>query len=152
MNKNSFSDFCLGVFFTLLGIVVLVLGLRMPSSQRGIGPGVYPTFIAIIMIICGAVVAIENAMHGLEIPSFVIKNKPGMLRMLALLLATFLYLYLLDIVGFLLLSPFYMFFVMWLYGQRRWKSSILISILTTVILYGVFVKLFRIFLPTGILS
>lgn len=61
-----------------------------------------------------------------------------------------LYLALFSTVGFVILTPLFLFALMYILGTRSWKVLLSVSILTTIILYFFFVIWLGIPLPQGI--
>lgn len=147
-NENKFSDLCLGLGFVILGAVVFILAGKLQNVARGLGPSGYPQVVAIMMIILGSTLALGNLIGGFPKPDFSIENPKGWLKILILLVVTFVYVWLLRSLGFLLLTPFYMGFLLVLFNHRDYKKVVAISLLTTIVLYLLFVKVFMIFLPS----
>jgi putative tricarboxylic transport membrane protein len=77
------------------------------------------------------------------------KKEIGVLLIVALFI--FLYIFLLEILGFVIVTMLFIFFCSKFLGYERIKSNIAVSILFPVIMYGVFVYLLQISLPQGIL-
>lgn len=146
--ENKFSNVCLGLGFVILGAGVFFMAGQLQLVKRGIGPGGYPRVVAVMMMILGAILTIDNVIGGFPKPEFSIENPRGWLKAGVLIVGTLLYIWLLRKLGFLLLSPFFMAFVLVLFGHKEWKRVVGISVLTTVILYLLFVKVFMIFLPS----
>lgn len=147
-NENKFSNVCLGLGFVILGAVVYFMAGQLQLTTRGIGPGGYPRVIAAMMIILGAILAIENVVGGFPKPEFSMENPRGWLRTALLIIGTLIYISLLRKLGFLLLTPFLMGYALVLFGHKEWKRVVGISVLTTVVIYLLFVKVFMIFLPS----
>ncbi|NCC65179.1 MAG: hypothetical protein EOM15_11045, partial [Spirochaetia bacterium] len=95
-----------------------------------------------MMIILGSSLALGNLIGGFPKPDFSIENPKGWLKILILLVVTFVYIWLLRSLGFLLLTPFYMGFLLKLFNHRDYKRIVAISLLTTIVLYLLFVKVF----------
>jgi len=76
----------------------------------------------------------------------------GYLRVLYSVIACIIYGYLLDPVGYLVLTPFFIAAVMLIYGERRKKEIAFMSFGFTVVLYAVFALGLKVLLPHGILS
>ncbi len=146
--ENKFSNVCLGLGFVILGAVVLSLAGQLQVVKRGIGPGGYPRVVAVMMIILGGVLVLENVIGGFPKPVFALENARGWLKTLTLIVGTLVYISLMRKLGFLLLTPFYMGFTLVMFGHKDWKRVVVISVSTTVIVYLLFVKVFMIFLPS----
>jgi len=147
-NENKFSNVCLGLGFVILGTAVFFMAGQLQVVKRGIGPGGYPRVVAIMMVLLGITLAVENMIGEFPKPDYSVENARGWLKTLVLIVGTLVYIWLMRILGFLLLTPFYMGFTLVLFSHRDWKKVVGISVLTTVVLYVLFVKVFMIFLPS----
>jgi hypothetical protein len=67
------------------------------------------------------------------------------------MLSTFLYLILMNYVGFIIMTIVYMPFLMWVLGTKSKKTLIILPIVFTVLLYILFNNLLGIPMPQGIL-
>lgn len=147
--ENKFSNVCLGLGFVILGTAVFFMAGQLQVVKRGIGPGGYPQVVAVMMVILGSVLTLENVIGGFPKPVFELENVKGWLKTLILIVGTLGYIWLLRKLGFLLLTPFFMAFSLILFGHRDWKRVAIIAVSTTAIVYLLFVKVFMIFLPSG---
>ena len=85
--------------------------------------------------------------HGVPKPQFKLEKKPTMLFLAAVALCV-LYVILVPTVGFMLLTPFLIFGMMLLFGNRNYLMCVIVSVVTTVLVWLLFTKVFMIFLPT----
>ena len=148
MKKKPFSELVIGVAFILLGICVVILAGSLNKVKLGIGPGGFPTFIAILMILLGAGQTIATLRAGFEAPAFTADRRQTLLFLCAVALAV-LYVLLVPVAGFLLATPVLVFCMMMLYGNRKYLLCAAISILSTVAVWLLFTRVFLIFLPAG---
>jgi hypothetical protein len=63
------ADLATGVVIALLGLAVLIVSLGMPSlADRGVNPltapGIFPTVIGAVLVLCGALLAIRSLAAG----------------------------------------------------------------------------------------
>ena len=70
-------------------------------------------------------------------------------RLLLTIAVTIAYIYLLDVLGFIILTPMISIWYMYALGERKWGKLIPISLLLTVVVYSVFVYALQIRLPRG---
>ena len=70
-------------------------------------------------------------------------------RLLLSIVATILYIYLLDILGFVILTPLITIWYMYTLGERNWGRLILISLLLTAVVYSIFIYGLQIRFPRG---
>ena len=72
-------------------------------------------------------------------------------KLLFFILSTFVYLLLMDYVGFIIITILYMPFLMWVLGTTSKKTLIILPIVFTVLMYILFNNLLGIPMPQGIL-
>ena len=129
-----------------LSVLVYILTLGMAKVPLGIGPGDYPRVIAAGLFILGGIQAIQGWRKGS--PSLKVLYPSGMLkRVFGLVLMTFIYVKLLGYLGFLYLTPFFMFAAMYYFGMQKTVTSSIISVTMTVAIYAVFKIVFHVPLP-----
>ena len=76
-------------------------------------------------------------------------NYATLLRMIAVLFTPFLFAYLLKPVGIYFAAPFFIAAVMWLFGERRWKAILLMTLIIYAIFIGLFLVVLNAPLPQG---
>lgn len=77
-------------------------------------------------------------------------SEPGTLpRMVAVLLTPFLFAYLLKPVGIYFSAPFFIAAIIWLFGERRWKAILVMTLVIYVIFIGLFLVILNAPLPQG---
>jgi len=149
-------------FFTGLGIMAVSVAVysiagKMPNAKIGIGPGEYPTVIAVVLFFLGIALSLQNIpwkgkagkaakdSSGKAI-SFQMIKRPFLMA-----IVVFAYIRGMFYLGFLLLTPFFLFFAIWFFGYRRYLRAAVISLVTTGIIYVVFYYGFQVLLPRFIL-
>ena len=150
MKDTKMADFLAGVGLLILGIIVFVMGRNLPSAQYGLGSNGYPMFVGILLAIMGLIQAVTTLIKGgiswkISMP----KEKRGLLLLLAVAVWSFLYVYLMASLGFLLTTPFYLFGNMMLFAYRKYVRAVIVSVGMSVGIFYLFTRVFFIFLPTG---
>ena len=80
-------------------------------------------------------------------------SEPGTLpRMIAVLLTPFAFAWLLKPVGIYFAAPFFIAIIIWLFGERRWKAIVLMTVVIYVIFIGLFLVILNAPLPQGNMS
>lgn len=74
------------------------------------------------------------------------------LRVGALFLMPLVYAYFMNDLGFYAMTPFFIFAVMWLMGERRWIHLLAVTLAVYVVIVIVFAKFLYVGLPTGNVS
>jgi len=146
VKDTKLIDFWTGIGVIALGIVTIVLTEGMQKVSQGIGPGDYPRVIAIGLCALGAILAAQSALKGFPRPQGgILWNQIG--RVLVMVLATFAYLQLMRYLGFLLITPFFLAATIYLYGYRKRKILIAVSIGVSAAVYFIFYSVFLVLLP-----
>ncbi len=119
-----------------------------------VGPEVFPQWLAIALFICCTILLIKNIIEKndkSEAPAISPLNK-DIQRMLIGLLIIVLSALLWNVTGFIITTPFSLFFMMRLLGKRNTKMMIIISIVATAIIFCAFRFILGIEMPMGLLD
>src|SRR5690554_5984612 len=148
MKETKRVDFWTGIGLMAISVAVWLLTAELPTPKRGIGPGEYPRVISATMFILGLVLSITNIIGGFPQKA---KNIQWLHLRRALLMAVmaFVYVRLLKPIGFPLLTPFFMFATIKLFGYQNNKMAIIVSVLSTAVIFLLFNVVFMVFLPLG---
>ena len=123
----------------------LISGLEDPYSPGALSASTYPRLIlgCIIVLSC---LLIVRPVSGEE--------KTGTLSMkgLAVILLSAGYIFLIELLGFFVLTPVFLFLVPLMVGYRQFVASAASAVLVTAALYAVFVLILNIPLPAGLLG
>ena len=80
-------------------------------------------------------------------------SAPGTLpRMVAVLLIPFMFAWLLKPVGIYFSAPFFIAIIIYLFGERRWKAILLMTVIIYVVFIGLFLVILNAPLPQGNMS
>lgn len=148
MKKKPFSELVIGVACMALGAAVFIAAGSLQQVKLGIGPSGFPKFIGLTLVILGVVQAILALRGGVEAPKFDVDKRAASLFIAAVVM-TAAYVMLVDVVGFLLLTPVLLMGMMFLFGARKIVPMVVISVVTTVCVWLLFTEVFMIFLPAG---
>ena len=119
-----------------------------------VGPEVFPQWLAIALFICCTVLLIKSLIDKddkTEAPAISPKNK-NIQRMLIGLLIIVLSALLWNLTGFIITTPFTLFFLMRVLGKRNTKMMIIISLVATAIIFCAFRFILGIEMPMGLLE
>ena len=112
----------------------------------GIGPGQYPRVVGLGLFILGGILAVLGRQEGSP-PVKDLYPAGSLKRVCVLAAVTFIYIKLLEHLGFVLLTPVFLVCVMLLFGERKLYVSIPISLGVTLGIYYVFHDVFHVLLP-----
>ncbi len=140
------------LLFIAFGAVFYYLTFNLrPSPGPDVGGAFYPrllvyaTFILSLKLLYNAFK--KEKKDSEELFDF---KDGGFRNVVLVVIISFIYLYLLDLIGFLLLTPFYLFLLLTIIEAKTFGHRILISILTTVTVMYVFQNFLNVPFPSGI--
>ncbi len=76
-------------------------------------------------------------------------DRATLARMLAVLFTPFIFAWLLKPVGIYFSAPFFIAAIMWLFGERRWKAILVMTLVIYAIFIGLFLVILNAPLPQG---
>ncbi len=153
-NNEKAADLWIAIGVMIVSIVLFRNASAMPKAARGIGPGDYPKIIcAVLIVLCSVqIIRILAECRGLPLIDLKSINGKYLLRAFAMIALSWLYYSFLKKVGFLLLTPVFLLASFILFGYRKWIRAVLYSIGFSTGIYFLFVKVFLVLLPKGILG
>lgn len=149
---------------TAFSLLVLVLSFQIedhdvfdPSSAA-----FFPAVIGIVLVLCSVaiwrrgvlpppssvVVTEETAEEETMFENEVISKRDLAKRIIFFLIGISVFAFLMSYVNFMLLSFIYLFATMFLLDRKRWKMGLITSLISSAIIYGVFVYVFNIVFPS----
>jgi putative tricarboxylic transport membrane protein len=143
-------DFAIGIFLIIFSAAAHYLAGKMPAAKQGLGPGDYPKVILKVLFILGlslavsSFVRIRKAAGKNNVKNF---DKNELKNVLILFLCVAVYIWLVNFLGFIILTPFFLFALMYILGLKKWFRMIAISVLTTAVVYLIFNRLLLVLLP-----
>ena len=152
------AEIIFGIAAIALAALFFVISGSFPSARgHDVGMAFYPRILVVLIVLLSLAVIIESVkkMRGASAseedaqPLFE-TAEGGVRRVLLVIGLTLAYAYLLGILGFVVVTPFYLLILMMsLKAGKLWKM-ILISAATTLVIYVAFRIFLRIPLPIGI--
>ena len=138
-----------GIGFVLLGLAMLAMALPMEGPRHiAYGPGVFPSAIAVLMILGGLVVAFRR--EPKDQPA-----EPASRRRIAAFVlfaaAPLVFALILPMLGFLIAAP-PLIAVLVVVSGGRWPTAIATGLASTVLLQFIFQQVMRVPLPWGLLE
>jgi hypothetical protein len=147
MKKTRRADFRMGIGFMVLSAFVFIAANGMMHVEKGIGPGDYPKVIAVGLFILGAILSADSFLRGIPKEKTKLDWKQ-VWRVVFFVAVTLVYVQLLRWFGFIVLTPFYLFFAIYYFGYRKWRNMIFVSIGVTLSIHLIFRVIFLVMLPT----
>jgi len=144
-------------FFLIIEAGRIRLGIIPdPLTSRGM-----PYLSGFFCIICGFVLAVMRLMSWSDLPGNLVPGEghedeegypSSSVRVLGILVVTWISVWLLKSLGYLLATPLFMIVAVWLMGTREWKKLILFPVLYTLVTWYIFSQPLQFVLPLGFLA
>ncbi|MGI6034838.1 MAG: tripartite tricarboxylate transporter TctB family protein [Limnochordia bacterium] len=143
------SDRIIGGLFMAVSLVYFIMSLSLrKTTWDPIGPALFPQLICVCMFVAGFLLA-RKAPAKVDAP----KGKRSLAALIGLI-AIFLYILLLNVLGYFPATFIFLCVAMWHLGPKvtgRIPRIVIGSGLTLVVLWYVFQKVMYVWLPAGIL-
>ncbi len=147
------GDIYLGLFFGALSIGLYALTFGFPNLTVALSPAVFPRFVSTCLFVLSAILTVSGLRRraaakreGKE-ETKVRLELPFVRRFILLAVVSLVYLFLLEPIGYVLATPLCIAAGILIFGERRWPRVLLVSVISTAVLYAVFKMLFRVPLP-----
>lgn len=157
---KKYGDVVVGIFFMVLGIVLIGAAMTLPKSKvMSIGPDFMPTVIGALMFVLAAILAVQGVL-GLKDKKDIDPAsipKCDYKRVILSVLLVLVYVFTLQPVGFVLTTLVFLLLMMLVLSpddKRKPKDIVLllaIDVIFTFAVYFLFRNAFMIILPPGIL-
>jgi putative tricarboxylic transport membrane protein len=144
------TEIYFGIVLMLLSMFFFGLTFQFPKQTLAIAPSLFPRVISVGLFIASAVLTMQGVrgfLKGRAGKSAKIKFDITMARFLAMIGISFIYIRILEAVGYVASTPFFIAGTMAFFNEKRWKWIVIVSVATTVILYVLFRIIFRVPLP-----
>lgn len=139
-----------GVVLLSIGVYTIVEGIRL-MGMKGVGqidvfgPGRYSLMLGFLLIILGSTYVILYFRERLE------KKYEGRMQIVNIIVILVLYLFLVNIIGYLLASMVFFFLIFRISGFRSWPIIASLSIGISILFHLLFVYLLDMMFPSGLL-
>ena len=136
----------LGIAYAAFAVVGIVYTLSWPYvSTTGLNPSFWPTIMFGLLLVCAIAIIIITALG----PDEEVKDsdKFNLKKSVPTIIWVGLYIYAFQKFGFMYPTMVFLLGEMFLFGEKRLKFLLPISVLMPVILYYLFTKAFGIYLP-----
>ena len=159
--RNVTTDHIIGIICLLVSTVMLYVSRSFPTATTGAsdltGPSFYPNILALVFALCGIGEIIAGFTHAEERKTLDLKRltgalrNPGFLNVILIIVLIIGFMLLMEILGFIICSYLMVFILMWRFGVN-WIRKTLYSVILVALIYLLFGKLFKIYLPSGVLG
>lgn len=157
-HKISWGELLLSLALLLLGLVVLLDGVRQPEakSASGIGAGFFPVIVGCVLMVVSILLVIEvlrgKRGEAEDADGDVDTSKLAAWQLLLSAGAIVWFILTLELLGYILASAVTFWMIAFAMGSRRHVRSAVIAVLLSTAIYVLFTQVLRISLPGGILG
>jgi hypothetical protein len=160
---DSRKDLAFALFVIALGITVVSLAYSWPEPliRDAVGPRAFPYGLGTLFILGGAFIAVQrvrnmNSAGGFQVPGEGNEDEPGYpasgVRAMTMIGLCALYTFLLNPVGFLVVTPPFTALALMLMGERKPVLVTVTSLSFTIVTYVLIDRVLAGRLPDGILA
>ncbi|PPA68900.1 tripartite tricarboxylate transporter TctB family protein [Jeotgalibacillus proteolyticus] len=142
----------IGLILVILAGSYLLLSYQLPSyPYTSVDADVIPNGLGWLLILLAILLYFSRTKETeAEKQKRAIPRKE-LLVLAAVFAMIFLYIFLFEMIGFIIMTGLFIYFCSWFLGYDKWKTNLIVSILFPLTLYGIFVYALGIVLPRGIL-
>ncbi len=149
------ADIVVGGLFLTVSVVFFILSFDFPVKRAGLSPTIFPGFVTAVMFLLSAGLIIQGARKLRSEPSpaeirpsgLTEEKKMFILRFILLAVLGIGYTRIISKAGFVLSTPFMLAGAMLIFNERKWYRILLVTVISTGILYSLFRIIFRVPLP-----
>ncbi|MGE4353380.1 MAG: tripartite tricarboxylate transporter TctB family protein [Oscillospiraceae bacterium] len=143
-----------GLIILGIAIAVLVSRFKMPMTAAYPGPKLFPLIAVFGFVICGLGIFLNSTFSNKPEKAFLMKE--GWLKVGIAFAILCTYIFLMKYLGYLVVTPFALFAFSTLFArggnvQSKLLYRIVFSVLFTLIIYVLYVNVFSLTLPRGLL-
>jgi putative tricarboxylic transport membrane protein len=148
------ADRISGIFWLCFSIIIIILSYRLGlGTLHHPGPGFLFFWVNIALGIMSLVVLIRAWVgKTAEGPQFAIFGGQNILKIILVLLALFIYVLLMETVGFLPMTFLLFMFLLGIIEKKKWFFTVFVSVVVTAISYLIFQVWLQCMLPRGLLE
>ena len=151
---NRTADRISGTFWLCFSVLIIVQSYRLGlGTLHKPGPGFLFFWVNILLALMSLVVLIRTwigkGAEGAQSALFQGQNIP---KIIFVLLSLFLYVILMETLGFILVTFFLFMFLLGIIEKKKWLLTVFMSGLVTVISYVIFEVWLKSMLPEGLLG
>jgi putative tricarboxylic transport membrane protein len=146
------ADMVVGCGIALFGVFVLCASMFITGgAAHRLPPRTFPMVVGFLLFFCGIGLAIKNwSLRGADL-AIPWPDKEGVRTILVTLVSLACYIALMDPLGLPLASFLYIAFSIWYLKRSKWLMALVISLITAVISYYLFIRLLGLSFPAGFL-
>jgi len=141
----------IAVLLILFGSYYAYLTSRLPTRNlpNTLGIDFMPWLLVVLLFFLSALLLINSVLRNPQ-EKFDPKISPKEgIGIIFLTIFVYVYVQVMFLFGFVWVTPVFMAALMWMTGSRKWKEIVVLSIVSPVVIYIFFQKIFQVILPGG---
>ncbi len=156
--KKKYWDLASGIFLLVFSVALYFGAKNVKTlSVSSVGSGTFPSIVAVVLAIVSVAIIVGGVKkaRGPDEKAKTDGGKPRMWAVVATFVIMAIYATLMPSVGFMITTAVYLFAQMYIMAAKEHQKPILfgvISVVASVSIYYMFVKVFSLMLPAGILG
>ena len=152
MKTQRVADIVVGCGIALFGIFIIYAStLITGGAEHRLPPETFPMVVGFLLLLCGSGLALKSwSIRGVDL-AIKWPDGEGVRTILVTLASVACYIILLNPLGLPLASFLYISFSIWYLKRSKWLLAIVISLITSVISYVLFIRLLGLSFPAGFL-
>jgi hypothetical protein len=146
------ADIAVGCFIALFGMFIIYASTFITGgAAHRLPPRTFPMIVGILLLLCGSGLALKAwSIRGAD---FAIPwpDREGFRTILVVLASLACYIVLMNPLGLPIATFLYIAFSIWYLKRSKWLMAIVISLITAIISYTLFIRLLGLSFPEGFL-
>ncbi|HZJ88019.1 MAG TPA: tripartite tricarboxylate transporter TctB family protein [Sphaerochaeta sp.] len=146
------ANFIVSGVFAAFALVVIIIASGYPPSKHGVpGPGVFPTIIAVLILISAVVLFLQTLRMPTVSDDVIDLKSRSIINVYVTMAGLILYIALLPTIGFIVsTSAMLIVYIKWFSRRPLWKCA-LISVLFTLAIFFLFGRVLNVPMRFGVL-
>lgn len=142
----------IAVILAILAGVYLLLSFNLPKySNAIIDADVVPKGLGLLLMFFAVLLYFDKKQEAEAEKLKRTITKENVLLLVAVLIFILIYIFLLEIIGFLIMTALFIFGCSLFLGYRKHVTNAMVSVIFSLVIYGLFNYLLKINLPAGII-
>ncbi|MBM4315133.1 MAG: tripartite tricarboxylate transporter TctB family protein [Deltaproteobacteria bacterium] len=152
MKTQRAADIAVGCFIALFGIFIIYASTFITGgAAHRLPPRTFPMTVGILLLLCGGGLALKSWSIREADLAISWPDREGFRTILVMLASLACYIALMNPLGLPVATFLYVAFSIWYLKRSKWLMAIVISLITAVVSYALFIRLLGLSFPEGFL-
>ena len=148
--RRIYIEYTYNVRRAYIVLIFFTLTFQFPETTIALSPTVFPRFVSVCLFILSLILLLQGIKKQVtesEQSNNIQFNKAFVFRFILMVTVAIFYLLIINKTGYLVATPIFIAGSMLIFNEKKLYRIILVSVVTTFILYFVFRIIFRVPLP-----